>query len=159
MLHTVLSRPWRTGWPFGFPHAMPVFLPLGQLLNTQHYSHWNNGRNGASILLIPVASLVSQWRLCSASLCILVLTDEAVAASGSELRPLLETSDGSVGATGSLAGAEAFGCAWEGEGLGEQDLTGADSMGCSFSRLETSTSVLSEQRFLEGDGFVQDFAR
>lgn len=109
---------------------------------------------------IPVTSSLSQWRRWAASFCIRVLTEEAAEASGLACSALRRPSSGARAAGGeSLAGAGACGCAWGDAGLGEQGLAEADSTGCAFSKLETSTSVLSEQRFFDGDGFVQDFSR
>lgn len=108
---------------------------------------------------VPVPSL-SQWRRWAANLCIRVFTEEAAVASDLEFSALCgPSSDAGLAGRESQAGAGACGCAWGDTGLGEQGLAETDSTGCSFSKLEASTSVLSEQRFLDGDGFVQDFSR
>ena len=104
-------------------------------------------------------SLLSQWRRCSASLCIRVFTEEPALASSLELSPVLTPGSGAGTASASLTGAGVCGCARGGRGLGGQAFAEADSTGFSFSKLETSTSALSEQRFFDGDGFVQDFSR
>lgn len=102
-----------------------------------------------------VTSSLSQWRRWAASFCIRVLTEEA-AASGLKFSTLLGA--GLAGGGESPAAAGAGGGAWGDTGLGEQGFAEADSTGCSFSELETSTAVSSEQRFFDGDGFVQDFS-
>jgi hypothetical protein len=53
------------------------------------------------------------------------------------------------------AGAGGFAC--RGAGIGEQGF--ATSIGSVFSKSGAPTSILSEQRFFDGDGFVQDFSR
>lgn len=80
-------------------------------------------------------------------------------ASNLEFSPLPTPSSDAGTATESLTVADACGCTWGNRGLGEQDFVVADSTGCLFSTSETSASVLSEQRFFDGDGFVQDFSR
>lgn len=81
-------------------------------------------------------------------------------ASGPASSPVLGPSrDAWVAGGDPLAGAGAWGRARGDTALGEQGLAAAASTGCSFSKLATSTSVLSEQRFFDGDGFVQGFSR
>lgn len=127
----------------------PSWILLKQILRTR-----------PSVSFIPVRSLLSQWRRCSASFCIRVFTEDPAVDSNLELSPLLTLGTGAGVASEALTGAGAWGCAWGAGGLGGQGFAEADSTGFSFSKLETSTtSVVSEQRFFDGDGFVQDFSR
>lgn len=102
----------------------------------------------SSASFIPVISL-SQWRRCSASFCIRVLTEEVVDALS------VPRSDAGA-ATESLMAAAVGGFNCRGAGFGEQGF--AASTGSLFSESEAPTSILSEQRFFDGDGFVQDFS-
>lgn len=99
---------------------------------------------------------LSQWRRCSASFCIRVLTEEAAEASDLEFSPLPVLSSDSEAVTESLTAAGTRGFVCRGAGLGEQGF--AASTGSLFSKSGASTSVLSEQRFFDGDGFVQEFS-
>lgn len=69
--------------------------------------------------------------------------------------PVLRSDAGA--ATESLMAAGAGGFICRGAGFGEQGF--AASTGSLFSKSEASTSILSEQRFFDGDGFVHDFSR
>lgn len=113
---------------------------------------------GAKYELSDTSSVrsLSQWRRCSASLCIRVLTEEVADASDPEFSPLSALSRAAGAATDSLMAAGAGGFACRGAGIGEQGF--ATSIGSVFSKSGAPTSILSEQRFFDGDGFVQDFS-